>query len=210
MKQLIRLAGAFSLACAAAPALAQSYRDAGGTLVPGLAPLVGCTPTGNCSGPVSASNPLPVGVSSLPLPAGAATAALQPAINGDGGALAHITNTPGSTGGDFSANAPALPNVGSNFGSTGVYANYVLIKTIAASATRVNIDVENTSGAQIAIMRDDGTASSGSAPANASVFALSGGAQPGAQGGSWTSNTFKGRLQIYAASSTAFVAVMGD
>jgi hypothetical protein len=38
----------------------------------------------------------PVSIAALPLPAGAATAALQPALNGDGGALAHVTNFPPS------------------------------------------------------------------------------------------------------------------
>jgi hypothetical protein len=36
----------------------------------------------------------PVSAASLPLPAGAATAANQPALNADGGALAHVTNFP--------------------------------------------------------------------------------------------------------------------
>ena len=57
--------GAAALALVAlafcAPAAAQSYRDQGGTLVPGVVPLIGCQPnTGNCSAPVSSSNPLPV------------------------------------------------------------------------------------------------------------------------------------------------------
>jgi hypothetical protein len=86
----------------------------------------------------------------------------------------------------------------------------VLVATVAASTTRFNIDVENTSGAQIAIVRDDGTAAGGAAPVNASVFALAGGSSVGAQGGAWSSQTFKGRLQIYAPSSGAIVAVMGD
>ena len=38
----------------------------------------------------------PVSATSLPLPGGAATSALQPAINVDGGALAHVTNFPKS------------------------------------------------------------------------------------------------------------------
>ncbi len=38
----------------------------------------------------------PVSASALPLPAGAATAANQPTLNGDGGALAHVTNFPTS------------------------------------------------------------------------------------------------------------------
>ena len=36
----------------------------------------------------------PVSAASLPLPTGASTSANQPAINGDGGALAHVTNFP--------------------------------------------------------------------------------------------------------------------
>jgi hypothetical protein len=116
----------------------------------------------------------------------------------------------GSTGADYSANKPALPNVGANFGSSGPYASYVLIATVAASPMRNNVDIENDSGAQIAIVRDDGTASSGSAPNNASVFALSGGTGTGVQGGAWVSTTFKGRLEIYAPSTSAQVAVMVD
>jgi hypothetical protein len=126
------------------------------------------------------------------------------------GTIAPSVGTAGSLGKDYSANQPPLPNVGSNFGSTGPWANYVLIETVPINPARFNIDIENISGAQIVIMRDDGTASSGAAPLNASVFALAGGAAAGAQGGSWSSQTFKGRLQIYAATSTAQVAVMGD
>jgi hypothetical protein len=116
----------------------------------------------------------------------------------------------GSTGLDYSANNPTLPNIGAGFGSTGPYANYVLIKTVPASLTRANVDIENMSGAQIAIIRDDGTAANSAAPANASVFALTGGQAAGQQGGTWSSSSFKGRLQIYAASSTAQICVMVD
>lgn len=115
----------------------------------------------------------------------------------------------GSVGSDASANKPALPNIGANFSNAGPYANYVLIATVAA-ATRNNVEIDNLSGSQIAVIRDDGTASGGSAPVNASVFALSPGSSPGAQGGSWSSRTFWGRLQIYALSSTAQVNVMVD
>lgn len=116
----------------------------------------------------------------------------------------------GSTGTDYSGNKPAIPAVGANFGSSGTYANYVLIATVPANSSRFAIEVENTSGVQIAVVRDDGTAASGAAPANASVFALTGGSAIGAQGGSWTSQTFRGRVQVYAPSSTAQVAVMQD
>ncbi len=113
----------------------------------------------------------------------------------------------GSTGADYSANKPTLPNVGANFAASGPYASYVLIATAAASPSRLSIDVENTSGAQIAIVLDDGAASSGSAPNNASVFALSAGSGAGAQGGSWVSQVERGRVQVYAPASTAQVAV---
>jgi len=116
----------------------------------------------------------------------------------------------GSTGLDLSANKPTLPNVGAAFAASGPYASYVLVATVPASATRANVDIENLSGAQIAIVRDDGTAAGGAAPVNASIFSLAGGAAAGQQGGSWASSTFKGRLQIYAASASAQVAVMVD
>ena len=124
-------------------------------------------------------------------------------------ALGSVAST-GSTGLDYSSNKPTLPNVGSNFGTTGLYANYVLLTTVPANPLRNNVDIENISGAQIAIIRDDGTAASGSAPTNASVFSLAAGTASGAQGGSWSSTTFKGRLQIYAANSADVVAVMVD
>ena len=116
----------------------------------------------------------------------------------------------GTTGLDYSANKPTLPNIGANFAASGTYASYVLIATVPASPSRNNVDIENISGAQIAVVRDDGTAASGAAPNNASVFALGGGSAAGAQGGAWSSQTFKGRLQIYAPSSTAIVSVMVD
>jgi hypothetical protein len=113
----------------------------------------------------------------------------------------------GSNGKDYSVNPPTLPSIGSNFGATGIYANYVLIATVPANPVRMNVDIENTSGAQIVIVRDDGTAAGGAPPLNSSVLALTGGTAVGAQGGSYVSQTFKGRLQIYAPSSSAQVAV---
>lgn len=113
---------------------------------------------------------------------------------------------PGGIGTDDSANTPAVPNVGAAFGPAGPYANYALVKTIAAGARNV-IDVENTSGAQILLVLDDGTAAAGTLPANASLIPLAGGAAAGAQGGSWVSPYEKGRVQIYAAAPTAQVTV---
>jgi hypothetical protein len=119
----------------------------------------------------------------------------------------------GSVGVDRSANKPTPPNVGSNFGGTGPYANYVLVETIPVNANRNAVDCENATGAQIVIERDDGTVSSGSAPANATVFPIGGGAGTAQQGGSWSSTTFRGRIQVFAPaalSGNAFLACMED
>ncbi len=157
--------------------------------------------------PASAANPMPVTLSG----GGSITANQGTAAAASGAWPVYGTfAATGTTGTDFSANKPTLPNIGANFAASGPYASYFLVATAAASATRNNIDIENISGAQIAIVRDDGTASGGAAPANASVFALGGGASAGAQGGSWSSTTFKGRIQVYAPASSAIVTVMVD
>ena len=44
-------AGALALALLSAPALAQTYNDASGTMVPGVIPLGGCSAGGRCVGP---------------------------------------------------------------------------------------------------------------------------------------------------------------
>ena len=181
MRMQFRWVAAFAVA-AISGASAQTYRDSNGTIVPGVAPLVNCTPSGICAGPASAANPMPVSVVTAGAPAG-------------------------STGADFSANKPTLPNVGANFGASGPYANYVLIASISANGGRIAVDIENTSGAQIAVLLDDGSAAGGAAPTNSTIFALGGGAGTGAQGGSWFSEREKGRVQIFAPSSTAQVAV---
>jgi hypothetical protein len=116
------------------------------------------------------------------------------------------TGTTGTTGHDYSANQPAIPVVGQPFGTTGIYANYVLLTTVPASLARNNVEVLNPSGAQIIAVLDDGTAASGSAPNNATIVPLGGGSGAGAQGGDWSDQTFKGRLQIYAPSALAFVS----
>jgi hypothetical protein len=173
------IAGAMLVALACT-AQAQTYRDSVGTIAPAYVPLVGCSNGRNCAGPASSANPVPV--------------APQPAFTG-------------SMGRDYSANQPAPPNVGVSFGASGPYANYVLIATAPANVSRFSIDVENTSGSQIVIVLDDGTASTGSVPNNASVFALAGGGSVGSQGGSWVSEVERGRVQVYAPSASAQVAI---
>jgi hypothetical protein len=83
----------------------------------------------------------------------------------------------------------------------------VLIATVPANASRFSIDVENTSGSQITVLVDDGSAGTGSAPNNVSMIALSGGGSVGAQGGAWASLVEKGRVQVYAPSASAQVAI---
>ena len=142
----------------------------------------------------------------------ASHADLQSANTSLAAIAATLASSAGSAGRDYSAGAPAIPDVGAAFGS-GVYAGYVVVATRAANPARANIDVENATGAAILVVRDDGTAAAGAAPANASVFPLASGPTPGTQGGAWSSTTFKGRLQIYAPatlSGGAFVTLMED
>lgn len=124
-----------------------------------------------------------------------------------GGTIVPSVAYAGSAGRDASVNVPVLPVVGAGFGGAGPYANYVLVASVPANPSRLSIDVENMSGAQIAVVLDDGTAANGATPANATAFALAGGSATGAQGGSWVSLVEKGRVQIYAPSSSAFVAI---
>jgi len=80
----------------------------------------------------------PVSASSLPLPTGAATSANQPAINGDGGALAHITNFPSTqpvSGSVSVSSLPSTPTGTNSIGTVGLNAgtNTIGAVNIAAS-----------------------------------------------------------------------------
>jgi hypothetical protein len=119
----------------------------------------------------------------------------------------------GTTGLDYSANKPTLPNIGVSPWPTAAgnpYSGYFLVATAPASPGRNCLEVWNPSGAQIVVVRDDGTAANNAAPNNASAFPLGGGSATGAQGGYWVTQTFKGRVQIYALSASAFVTVTVD
>ncbi len=100
-----------------------------------------------------------VPAASSPLPPGAALAALQPALNGDGGALAHVSNFPASqpvtNAGSFavqdSAVITAIATVIANTAHSGAWTDASFTATGAASvpaalvavASRVGIDIEN-------------------------------------------------------------------
>lgn len=130
----------------------------------------------------------------------------------DGAAVVVIRpDTGGSTGTDASANAPSWPNVGSNFGGGNpLYPSWALLATVAANTTRANVTVDNMSDAPILCLRDDGTATSGNPPTNATGFTLNPKVSAGPEGGHFESRTFRGRLQIFGASSSQFVAISTD
>jgi hypothetical protein len=157
--------------------------------------------TGGVPVPVTGGGP-PTGTAGTP---NAAVVSVQ----GVSGGTPQPVTQGGTTGIDYSANKPAIPVIGAAFAASGPYASYVLITTVPALSTRNEIEVQNVSGAQIAVLLDDGTAASSAAPVNASLFSLGGGSASGAQGGAWSSTAFKGRVQVYALSSTAFVEVNG-
>jgi hypothetical protein len=128
-----------------------------------------------------------------------------------------VTN--GSVGADFSSttNHTALPSaigatIGtSTYGGSGPFTGYILVASAAANATRANIDIENISGSQVVVVRDDGTAATGSAPVNASWFLLAGGGTGPSQGGAWSSTTFRGRIQLWMATVPTYPpTVFGD
>lgn len=83
---------------------------------------------------------------------------------------------PGSTGLDFSANAPAI---------TGTP-----LVTIPATAGRAYVEVQNQSANQLQLVRDDGQG-------NNVTSILLAGTGAGQQGGGWSSSTFKGRVRVY-------------
>jgi hypothetical protein len=108
----------------------------------------------------------PVSVTSLPLPSGAATAAAQPALNGDGGALAHVTNF------------PATQAVTGTFWQTTQPVSAASLPLPAGAATSANQPTINgDGGAQSHIMNFPATQAAplGSASTNGSTTIATGG-----------------------------------
>lgn len=116
-------------------------------------------------------------------------------------------NTPGSLGVDYSTGQPSLPVLGSNFSNVTPWNNFVLLQTVPASLSRNNYRIRNLSGAIIVVIRDDGTAMSGSTLNNPTAYALAPGVGAGSSGELDSDPYFKGRLQIFAPSSPAQVAI---
>lgn len=94
----------------------------------------------------------PISAASLPLPSGAATAAAQPALNGDGGALAHVTNFPATQ----PISAAATNAVGS---STGALVAGVVICSSACKPADFHLTPDATLSASTwFVMIEDATA----------------------------------------------------
>ncbi len=102
-------------------------------------------------------------------------------------------NQAGSTGTDYSATPSAVPVAGD-----------VLVATVPATATRAFVEVQNQSAGAVQVVRDDGAGN------NQTTILLAAGSGAGTQGGGWSSATFKGRVRVYAATSTAQVAAYQD
>jgi hypothetical protein len=108
----------------------------------------------------------------------------------------------------FSNPSLTLPAIGANFAASGPYASYVLLKTIQADGALQELTAQNLSTAVALLILDDGTTASGSVPpaGKATTVALSAAAVAGGPGGVFA-DKFQGRVQVYASTSTAQVAV---
>lgn len=136
----------------------------------------------------------PVSVATLPaLSAGSAAigtvgVTALPAIPAGSNTIGAVLQS-GSTGTDYSANAAAIP-----------IATYVLLATIPATPARAYVEVQNQSAGTIQVVRDDGAGN------NQTTILIAPGSGAGAQGGGWSSATFKGRIRVYGATGAQVAA----
>jgi len=100
-----------------------------------------------------------------------------------------IVSQAGSTGSDASVNALNIPLAGLS-----------LLQTVAVNPSRLSIEIQNQSAGLIQVVRDDGAGN------NQTSILLASGGSAGAQGGSWSSLSFKGRLRIYGVSGAQVAA----
>jgi len=120
-----------------------------GITVAGTSGAYPVTIQGNSSGvavPVSGTfwqATQPISASALPLPSGAATAANQPALNGDGGALAHVTNWPSAQPVGAGAFAASQASIGSSAGLI------VAARTGAPGTGRIAVTIQNNGSATV-------------------------------------------------------------
>lgn len=95
----------------------------------------------------------------------------------------------GSMGTDHSANPSAVPGAG-----------LVSLVVINANTRRNHVAVQNQSAGAVQLVRDDGTG------ANQTSILLASGGAAGTPGGSFDSDTFKGRLTVYGAAGAQVAA----
>lgn len=123
------------------------------------------------------------------LPAAQITTLTPPSSVGISGTLPAFASPPqvlmsGTTGTDSSANAAAVP----------ANSDLILLATVAVSATRALVGVQNQSGGTIQIVRDDGSGGN-----QTSLFV-------GGPFGFWNSASFKGRVRVYGLSGSMIAA----
>lgn len=99
----------------------------------------------------------------------------------------------GTVGVDHSENLPTAPDYGSAFAS-GPYNGWTPISIVPANPNRAQIRVQNDSLFPVAIVLDDGTATTGNPMEDFSVFNLP-------SGGLYIDQTEHGRVQVYALAS---------
>lgn len=151
----------------------------------------------------------PVSVASLPLPAGAATAAGQPTLNTDGGALAHITNLPATQAVTWSAQS-VTANAGTNLNTSAL----ALESGGNLAAARADLDTLSTSAATSATAANQTSvqAAAGAGAAKAlAVQGIGGGVAIKTDGSAVTQPVSAASLPLPAGAATAAnqTAVLG-
>ncbi len=157
----------------------------GGTsAVSGTVSLAGTSAVAGTVAVSSVGGTVAISAAALPLPSGAATSAAQPALNADGGALAHVTNFPATqpvsgavaaNQGTPAANASAWPVVQQTVtyaapAASSVATGGTAVTALAAGSILHGFDLANPSGASEALFFNlTGTATTTAAGPN---FAL--------------------------------------
>lgn len=118
------------------------------------------------------------------------------AVQGIPGGVPMPTAEAGSVGADWSANAPAGPGNATSFTFNGVTVN--LLQTIAANPSRKSIEINNTTGANVVVVIDDGHNTAGSV----GLFPLAPGASANTQGGDLTLTDELGRVRVFGTTGT--------
>lgn len=123
--------------------------------------------------------------------------------------FAILTGAAGSTGKDYSVNAPKAPLIGSmTFGGDSTYKDWVMLQTVPANTGASERLVCNNSEAGILVVLDDGTTVGGTSPIDASIFLINPPSTSSPNDASWRSERFKGRIRVFAPSEFAWVTII--